>query len=44
MSEALHAALAMVEHSRDQAASRVERRITRARRTEDTLANDCALD
>lgn len=44
MSEALQAALAMVEHSRDQALNRVERRVTRARRAEDELADDCRLD
>lgn len=44
MSEALHAALAMVEYSRDQAAARVERRVTRARRADDELADDCRLD
>ncbi len=44
MSEALQAALGMVEYSRDQAASRVERRVARARRADDVLADACRLD
>lgn len=44
MAEALHAALAMVEYSRDQAAARVERRVARARRADDERADDCRLD
>lgn len=44
MSQALQAALAMVEYSRDQAAAQVERRVIRARRADDALADDCRLD
>lgn len=45
MSDALHAALVLVDHARDQAASNLlERRIARARRTEDELADDCRMD
>jgi hypothetical protein len=44
MSAALKAALALVEHSNAQLARKYERRINRARRADDYLADACQLD